>query len=60
MTRGISDLSFEIQDREFAVVFLSGLVVGFSGVNFVVKIADLPSFAVDEDLRTPFFNRQGG
>jgi len=31
MTRGISDLSFEIQDREFSVVLFSGLVVCLRG-----------------------------
>jgi len=53
MTRGISELSFEIQDREFAVVFLSGLVVSAGGVDFVVKIADLLSFAVYDDSGSP-------
>ncbi len=46
----------EIMDREFSEVLFSGVVVSFSGVDFVLKVAEVLSFAIYDDRGPPFFS----
>jgi len=44
----------EIQNSEFLVILLSGFVIGFCGVDFVVEVADVFVYAVVAYLDIPF------
>jgi len=47
-------LLFEVQNSKLSIEFSFSAVVGFCGVDFIVKIAEVLSFAVDEDSGAPF------
>jgi len=49
-----SGLFFKIQYRKFSIEFPRSAIVGFSGLNLIIKIADLFSFVIDPNRGSPF------
>jgi hypothetical protein len=47
-------LFFKIQDSKFSVEFAGGCIVSLCGFEFIIKIADLLSLAIDDNRGSPF------